>query len=123
MIFQIAKRGIRFFLLVLLIGCTGKSTRPLDPIAPMPLTADALPVVIDTDMAADDWLAILYLLMRSDVEVIAITVTGAGEALLTSFETAGQEIARLGTEMGETVGGELVDRLDGPGRANDEHLN
>jgi inosine-uridine nucleoside N-ribohydrolase len=36
--------------------------------------------VIDTDMAADDWLAILYLLMRSDVDVQAITVTGTGEA-------------------------------------------
>jgi pyrimidine-specific ribonucleoside hydrolase len=31
-------------------------------------------------MAADDWLAILYLLGRSDVDVRAITVTGAGEA-------------------------------------------
>jgi len=31
-------------------------------------------------MAADDWLAILYLLMRSDVDILAITVTGAGEA-------------------------------------------
>jgi inosine-uridine nucleoside N-ribohydrolase/predicted ester cyclase len=38
------------------------------------------PIIIDTDMAADDWLAILYLLQRSDVEVLAITVTGAGEA-------------------------------------------
>jgi len=37
-------------------------------------------VVIDTDMAVDDWLAILYLLQRSDVSVEAITVTGAGEA-------------------------------------------
>jgi inosine-uridine nucleoside N-ribohydrolase len=31
-------------------------------------------------MAPDDWLAILYLLGRPDVEVKAITVTGAGEA-------------------------------------------
>jgi inosine-uridine nucleoside N-ribohydrolase len=31
-------------------------------------------------MAADDWLAILYLLGRPDVDVQAITVTGAGEA-------------------------------------------
>jgi pyrimidine-specific ribonucleoside hydrolase len=44
------------------------------------LAAGARPVIIDTDMAADDWLAILYLLQRSDVEVKAITVTGAGEA-------------------------------------------
>jgi pyrimidine-specific ribonucleoside hydrolase len=31
-------------------------------------------------MAADDWMAILYLLQRPDVSVEAITVTGAGEA-------------------------------------------
>ena len=37
-------------------------------------------MVIDTDMAADDWMAILYLLQRGDLEVVAITVTGAGEA-------------------------------------------
>src|SRR6478609_1344962 len=32
-------------------------------------------VVIDTDMAADDWMAILYLLQRPEVDVKAITVT------------------------------------------------
>lgn len=36
-------------------------------------------VVVDTDMAADDWMAILYLLQRPDVTVRAITVTGTGE--------------------------------------------
>jgi len=36
--------------------------------------------VVDTDMAADDWLAILYVLQRPDVTLAAITVTGAGEA-------------------------------------------
>lgn len=40
----------------------------------------ARPVIIDTDMAADDWMAILYLLNRPDVAVTAITVTGTGEA-------------------------------------------
>ena len=40
----------------------------------------ARPVVIDTDMAPDDWLAILYLLQRDDVNVKAITVTGTGVA-------------------------------------------
>ncbi|MDX1437684.1 MAG: nucleoside hydrolase [Anaerolineales bacterium] len=52
----------------------------MEPITPHAVAADAQPVVIDTDMAADDWLAILYLLGRSDVAVQAITVTGAGEA-------------------------------------------
>jgi inosine-uridine nucleoside N-ribohydrolase len=36
-------------------------------------------VVIDTDMAVDDWLAILYLLGRPEVEVLAITIAGTGE--------------------------------------------
>jgi pyrimidine-specific ribonucleoside hydrolase len=44
------------------------------------LAGDAKPVVIDTDMAADDWMAILYLLQQSDVDVKAITVAGTGEA-------------------------------------------
>ena len=37
-------------------------------------------VIIDTDMAADDWIAILYTLKRTDVEVKAISVSGTGEA-------------------------------------------
>ena len=44
------------------------------------LREDATPFIIDTDMAGDDWMAILYLLQRPDVNVIAMTVTGAGEA-------------------------------------------
>jgi inosine-uridine nucleoside N-ribohydrolase len=36
-------------------------------------------VVIDTDMAPDDWMAILYLLQRPDIAVKAITVVGTGE--------------------------------------------
>ncbi|MFN8374180.1 MAG: nucleoside hydrolase [Anaerolineae bacterium] len=38
------------------------------------------PFIIDTDMAGDDWMGILYLLQRTDIEVLAITVTGTGEA-------------------------------------------
>jgi inosine-uridine nucleoside N-ribohydrolase len=37
------------------------------------------PVVIDTDMAADDLIAILFLLHCRDIEVEAITVAGTGE--------------------------------------------
>jgi pyrimidine-specific ribonucleoside hydrolase len=80
MVYQITKRLLGIFLLVLSIGCSGTSNRSLEPITPNPLTEEALPVLIDTDMAADDWLAILYLLMRPDVDILAITVTGAGEA-------------------------------------------
>jgi pyrimidine-specific ribonucleoside hydrolase len=37
-------------------------------------------VIIDTDMAVDDWFAILYLLQNPKVDVVAITVAGTGEA-------------------------------------------
>ena len=67
-------------MLALLPGCASTAPSALEPITPHAVAADAQPVVIDTDMAADDWLAILYLLGRSDVDVQAFTVTGAGEA-------------------------------------------
>lgn len=80
---MIQKRAIltlSILTLVLFMGCARTAPAPLAPVTPPPLMADAQPVVIDTDMAADDWLAILYLLGRSDVAVQAITVSGAGEA-------------------------------------------
>lgn len=67
-------------MLALLFGCVRTATPSFEPITPHAVAADAQPVVIDTDMAADDWLAILYLLGRPDVDVKAIAVTGAGEA-------------------------------------------
>lgn len=39
-----------------------------------------IPIIVDTDMASDDWFALLYLLQHPDADVLAITVTGAGEA-------------------------------------------
>jgi pyrimidine-specific ribonucleoside hydrolase len=36
------------------------------------------PVIIDTDMTTDDWMAILYILNNPDIDVEAITVTGTG---------------------------------------------
>jgi len=47
---------------------------------PLPTTGPPKTVVIDTDMAVDDWMAILYLLQRPEVTVEAITVVGTGEA-------------------------------------------
>ena len=47
---------------------------------PLPTTGPTRTVVIDTDMAVDDWMAILYLLQRPEVTVEAITVVGTGEA-------------------------------------------
>jgi pyrimidine-specific ribonucleoside hydrolase len=37
-------------------------------------------VVIDTDMTTDDWMAVLFLVNRTDVRVKAITVSGTGVA-------------------------------------------
>ena len=39
-----------------------------------------LPCIIDTDVALDDWMAILYLLSSPQVDVRAITVVATGEA-------------------------------------------
>ncbi|MEO8287419.1 MAG: nucleoside hydrolase [Chloroflexota bacterium] len=52
---------------------------PSTPSATRMPSAGAHPVVIDTDMALDDMVAILYLLRRDDVRVEAITVVGTGE--------------------------------------------
>ncbi len=38
------------------------------------------PLIIDTDMAIDDWLAMVYLGHHPDLNILAVTVTGAGEA-------------------------------------------
>ena len=66
-------------LVLLLAGCGARAPSPPRP-TPTPFTSAPRPVIIDTDMAADDWMAILYLLQRPDVTVEAITVTGAGES-------------------------------------------
>ena len=39
-----------------------------------------IPVIIDTDMGVDDWFALLYLLNRPDVEVLAVTMPITGES-------------------------------------------
>lgn len=38
------------------------------------------PLIIDTDMAIDDWLAMIYLGHHPGTDILAVTVTGAGEA-------------------------------------------
>jgi inosine-uridine nucleoside N-ribohydrolase len=72
---------------LLLVACGSVSgTGPSARATALPVASSAVstvpprPVVIDTDMAADDWMALLYLLRRPDVAVKAITVTGDGEA-------------------------------------------
>lgn len=89
--------AVSFF--TLLAGCktlANRSTLTIEPtvmaktetpsfepgitLAPPETGSPAKPVIIDTDMAADDWMAILYLLQRTDISVKAITVSGTGEA-------------------------------------------
>jgi inosine-uridine nucleoside N-ribohydrolase len=78
-------------ILILLVGCSTPANTPTSfppptlpsasiSVYPTQTKTQPHPVVIDTDMAVDDWMAILYLLQRQNVEVKAITVTGAGEA-------------------------------------------
>jgi hypothetical protein len=42
--------------------------------------ADARHVVVDTDLAFDNIMALLYLLQRDDVVIDAVTIAGTGEA-------------------------------------------
>jgi inosine-uridine nucleoside N-ribohydrolase len=41
--------------------------------------AARIPLVVDTDLASDDVLALLYLVSHPQVDLLAVTVTGAGE--------------------------------------------
>jgi inosine-uridine nucleoside N-ribohydrolase len=40
----------------------------------------ATPVIFDTDMAIDDWAALLFLVLHPEVELKAVTVSASGEA-------------------------------------------
>lgn len=42
--------------------------------------SSVMPVVVDTDMDFDDWIALLYLLNQPDIKIQAITVAGTGAA-------------------------------------------
>jgi len=50
------------------------------PRSPAGTNADLRHVVVDTDLAFDDIMALLYLLQRDDVAIDAVTITGTGEA-------------------------------------------
>src|SRR5215467_11521003 len=76
--------GLLLALSLLVAACAAVSdTLPSVRQTALPVgTATTTPrtFVVDTDMAADDWMALLYLLRRPDVAVKAITVSGTGEA-------------------------------------------
>jgi pyrimidine-specific ribonucleoside hydrolase len=69
--------AISVLVVVVTAGATAAAMRP---VATASTEAKPHPVVIDTDMSVDDWMAILFLLHRSDVSVKAITVSGTGVA-------------------------------------------
>jgi pyrimidine-specific ribonucleoside hydrolase len=76
---RLSKRGIPVILsLIFILAACG--IQPAPRATPTPFTGVPRPILIDTDMAGDDWMAILYLLNRPDLSVKAITVSGTGEA-------------------------------------------
>jgi inosine-uridine nucleoside N-ribohydrolase len=72
--------GVFVVALLLLAACVPQVTPAPVPSPASTLSPTEMIVVIDTDLAVDDWMAILYLLQRPEVAVEAITVTGTGEA-------------------------------------------
>ncbi len=68
-------KRLLIFVLSVIVGC-GNAPQPTPisiPLAPAPRS-----VIVDTDLAFDDMLAVLYLVSRPDVKVQAITLTGTG---------------------------------------------
>jgi pyrimidine-specific ribonucleoside hydrolase len=64
---------------VFVVGGCGPSA-PASTSAASDAAADRLPLLIDTDVAPDDLVAIAFLLASPSVEINAITVSGTGEA-------------------------------------------
>jgi hypothetical protein len=68
-------------LLAMLAGaCEPSLERSQATRSPAGANADARHVVVDTDLAFDDIMALLYLLQRDDVVIDAVTIAGTGEA-------------------------------------------
>jgi pyrimidine-specific ribonucleoside hydrolase len=68
-----------------LAGCgptAGQPASPAVPASPSPggTAAAAMPLLVDTDVAIDDLVAIAFLVASPEVDIRAITVSGTGEA-------------------------------------------
>jgi inosine-uridine nucleoside N-ribohydrolase/photosystem II stability/assembly factor-like uncharacterized protein len=74
-----AEHALAVLLLIVAVAA-GARAAAAPPEAAASSKATPRAVVIDTDMSVDDWMAILFLLHRSDVSVKAITVSGTGVA-------------------------------------------
>ena len=61
------------------ISATSSSRATATTTLAQPASAARLPLVVDTDLAADDIVALSYLASRTDVDLLAVTVSGSGE--------------------------------------------
>lgn len=64
--------------LMVVVACAADPAAPTA--RPTDTAVDPLPLLVDTDVAPDDLVAIAFLLASPDVDVEAITVSGTGEA-------------------------------------------
>lgn len=58
--------------------------------------AGSIPLLIDTDVALDDWMAILYLLNNPAIDLLGVTTTGVGAAHLTPGTRITQSVLLVG---------------------------
>lgn len=62
-----------------------------------------IPVIIDSDMASDDWMAILYLLQSPAARIEAITLAATGEAHTWPGIQTGLRLLKLADQVGIPV--------------------
>jgi inosine-uridine nucleoside N-ribohydrolase len=99
-------------------GCGGDDATPATTTR-LPATS-AVPVVIDTDAAIDDLVALTFLLSSDEVDVRAITISGTGEVRCPAGVSVMQELlARTGDE-GVPIGCGRATPLDGTHAFPDE---
>ena len=76
------RRGVRLVVIAALAisvaGCGGDDAAPATTASVVP-PGSRTPVVVDTDLAIDDLVALAFLLSSDDVDVLAVTVSGTGE--------------------------------------------